>query len=83
MRSILANANRANSDLLQRPVKRHPEIPVKTSRPSEVAMLGLEILCNFGAKIVLELLHLLVPVAEVHLAVECMQSAEGQVGGGA
>ncbi len=46
-------------------------------------MLGLEVLCNFGAKIVLELLHLLVPVAEVHLAVECVQSAEGEVGGGA
>ena len=38
----------------------------------EVAVLGLEVLCNFGAKIVLELLHLLVPVAEVHLAVECV-----------
>ena len=49
----------------------------------KVAVLGLEILGNFGAKIVLELLHLLVPVAEVHLAVECVQSAEGEVGGGA
>lgn len=44
----------------------------------KVAVLGLEVLCNFGAKIVLELLHLLVPVAEVHLAVECVQSAEGR-----
>ena len=49
----------------------------------EVAVLGLEVLCNFGAKIVLEFLHLLVPVAEVHLAVECVKSVEGDIGRGA
>lgn len=58
--------------------------PVCTRRPDvscwhqnlKGALLGLEVLCDFGAQRVLEPLHLFCVVAEVHLAVEGMQPAK-------
>ena len=56
-----------------------PFLEVSSMRELKIAVLGLEILGDLRAQRMLEPLHLLGVVAEVHLAVEGMQPAKRHI----